>query len=386
MIEKISENNIKIFGRIDSNNAKEFEDKLLASFTVGEEANIDASELEYVSSAGLRVFLKLKKVIGAQVNIREVSKEVYDIFDVTGFTSIINISKKLRNISVEGMEVIGEGANGKVYRMDDENVIKVFAPSVPIETVQQERDFARAAFVAGVPTAIAYDVVKCGESYAAVYELLKARTLSTVIREEPERAEEFGTRMGELLKLLHSTQADTSIMENMLDVYKKRAESMRKYLTDAETEKLKSVYEALAETTTMLHGDFHVNNVMLMGDELIFIDMSDVGYGHPLLDWGSTFLPMVHIGRRNPASVERYLGINYELTQKVWNNMVKTYFGKENAEKGEKLAEIYGFAKYMLVPFIYTKFDENMIEPMKANWRKTGLIAPEFDVSLALEK
>ena len=52
---------IRITGRIDSNNAKEFEDKLFMSADgISSDIILEGNELEYISSAGLRVFLKLK--------------------------------------------------------------------------------------------------------------------------------------------------------------------------------------------------------------------------------------------------------------------------------------------------------------------------------------
>lgn len=56
-------------------------------------AEIDASELSYISSAGLRVFLKLRKAVG-ELTVFNVNSEVYDIFDVTGFTDILNVKKR----------------------------------------------------------------------------------------------------------------------------------------------------------------------------------------------------------------------------------------------------------------------------------------------------
>ncbi len=49
---------------------------------------LDASELEYISSAGLRVLLKLKKAVG-ELTILNVNSEVYEILDITGFTSML---------------------------------------------------------------------------------------------------------------------------------------------------------------------------------------------------------------------------------------------------------------------------------------------------------
>ncbi|WP_049895926.1 phosphotransferase [Oribacterium sp. NK2B42] len=386
MVEKGKEGKLTVRGRVDSLNCQEFETEIMGVCNPGEDVWIDASELSYISSAGLRVLLKLKKAIKAEVIVENVSPEIYDIFEVTGFTEILKVEKKLREISVDQCEVIGEGANGKVYRLDDETIIKVFAPGVPMKVVQEERDVARAAFVAGVPTAISYDVAKVGDSFGAVYEMLNAKTLSAYIMEDTTRAEEMGRRMGKLLKELHATPGNNSKLTNMLEMYKSRAKGMAKYLTPEEDAKLLSVYEALEDCNTMLHGDYHAKNIMYMNDELIFIDMGDVGYGHPLLDLGSSYLGMVHVGETNPESVPKYLGMDYETVKIVWNSMLLTYFGEDHVEEGRALAKIYGEAKYMLVPYIYTKMTEDMIAGFVERTRKSGLISADFDISPALNR
>ena len=78
----------KLSGKIDTTNAPELE----ASLTKELPSEIDASELEYISSAGLRALLKLRKSVGG-VTIHNVAPEVYEIFEVTGFTEILNVKK-----------------------------------------------------------------------------------------------------------------------------------------------------------------------------------------------------------------------------------------------------------------------------------------------------
>lgn len=384
VITKISGNELKLGGRVDSANAaqleKEIEDALGAEYG---DVVFDASELEYISSAGLRVFMRVKKNAKGAVSIKDVTPAVYEIFDMTGFTQILDVTKALREISIDGCEVIGEGANGKVYRIDEETIIKVFNEGVPMEVVKQERDYAQSAFIGGVPTAISYDVVKCGNCYGAVYEMLRAETVGAVIKKHPERAAELGRRMGRLLKQLHSVEADKKIFSDMLATYKDRVEQLRSYMTDAEVDKILSVYNVLPERGTLLHGDFHTKNVMLMDDELIFIDMGDVGYGHPLLDIGGSYLGFMHIGKTAPERTEQYLGMPFESAIIVWDNLINEYFGEENAELGKKLAEIYGEAKYTTTPIIYTKATEELRHRMVAGMRMTGFISENFDISAA---
>ena len=74
----------QIKGKIDTTNAAEFEKEIMAA----KPTEIDASQLEYISSSGLRVLMKLRKTVG-EVTIANVSTDVYEIFEVTGFTEIL---------------------------------------------------------------------------------------------------------------------------------------------------------------------------------------------------------------------------------------------------------------------------------------------------------
>ena len=81
---------IKLSGRIDSNNASAVEEDIVNQLSGhdGEPVEIDASELEYVSSAGLRVILSAQKIMNKQgkMAVRNVNETISEIFEVTGFS------------------------------------------------------------------------------------------------------------------------------------------------------------------------------------------------------------------------------------------------------------------------------------------------------------
>ena len=92
---------IKIIGRLDTNTSREFEKKLLSVWqNPAEEAEkgkavcVDCSDLEYVSSAGLRLFLVMQKMSAAEsgsLRLVDMRDEVREIFNVTGFNAIFKI-------------------------------------------------------------------------------------------------------------------------------------------------------------------------------------------------------------------------------------------------------------------------------------------------------
>ena len=141
----------------------------------GMEPVIDAAGLEYISSAGLRALMRIRKSEGA-LTVRNVSSELYETFDITGFTSLLNVQKALRFISVEGLEQIGAGAHSAVYRLDEESILKVVKDMTP-DAIRAEMQVAKQVFVHGIPTAISYDMVRTEEGYGEVFEMVRADTL-----------------------------------------------------------------------------------------------------------------------------------------------------------------------------------------------------------------
>ncbi len=84
---------IALSGRLDTTTAPELESELKGSLDGVTALIMDFRELEYISSAGLRVLLSSQKTMNKQGSmvIKNVSDEVKEIFDVTGFSEILTI-------------------------------------------------------------------------------------------------------------------------------------------------------------------------------------------------------------------------------------------------------------------------------------------------------
>ncbi len=84
---------IALEGRLDTTTAPQLDETVNAEIEGVKELNFDFSDLEYVSSAGLRVLLSAQKKMNKQGSmvIRNVSEEINEIFNVTGFSDILTI-------------------------------------------------------------------------------------------------------------------------------------------------------------------------------------------------------------------------------------------------------------------------------------------------------
>ena len=239
---------INLTGRIDSSNATEVESKIKEQIEgFSGELELDAAELEYISSAGLRIILRLKKA-NPSTRVINCSSEVYDIFEMTGFTEMMDVSKAYRKISVEGCEVIGEGANGKVYRTDPDTIVKVYKNPDSLDEIHNERELARKAFVMGIPTAIPYDVVQVGELYGSVFELLNATSFAKLIKTGEESVDELARQSVEILKAMHGTQLKDSELPSKRQEAIGWAEYCAPYLPEEIGGKLVKMFREIPET------------------------------------------------------------------------------------------------------------------------------------------
>lgn len=81
-------------GRLDTTTAPQLETELKTSLTGVESLVLDFTELEYISSAGLRVLLSAQKVMNKQgkMLVRNVNETILEVFEVTGFTDILTVA------------------------------------------------------------------------------------------------------------------------------------------------------------------------------------------------------------------------------------------------------------------------------------------------------
>ena len=338
-------------GRITSANAAQVEQEAQAFLAgkTGSALKIDAAELEYLSSAGLRVLLRLRKQY-ADMEIVNVSPEVYEIFEMTGFTEMMPITKAYRQISIEGCEVIGRGANGKVYRIDPDTIVKVYYNPDALPDIHRERELARTAFVLGVPTAIPYDVVRVGDGYGSVFELLNAKSFAKLIAADPDGLEGYVRRFVDLMKLIHGTDVKPGVMPDMKAVALDWADFLRDYLPEEKWRKLHDLIAAVPEKHTMLHGDYHTKNVMLQNDEVILIDMDTLCTGHPVFELASVYNAFVGFSELDESVSMDFQGLSRETCLKIWDLVLRMYFDTDDEAVLQERAEqamLIGYTRLM---------------------------------------
>ena len=297
-------------------------DKKLKQFPEIESLTCDVGGLTYISSSGLRILLALAKRF-KDFRVTEAQPDVYRVLEMTGFTKMMSIERALRKMSVKGCELIGRGGVGEAYRIDEDTIIKVFREGSTMEEVRTEITMAKEAFVMGMPTAISYDVVRVDKQLGLVYELLHARTLCDCLKDDPKRIDEFARMYAGLFRQMHDIRVpkDSSIPSAKERVMKS-VRHIGRYFDQESVDLLLELVECIPDGNRLLHCDLQAKNAMIQDGEPMLIDMGEMGYGHPVIDFGNSYSAMISL----LGDYEAIIGLPKELGVELWHRMIGYYF------------------------------------------------------------
>lgn len=381
----------------DSTNAAKFQQDLLECISnnadeimKNEYVVLDARETEYMSSAGLRVLLYIKKQ-GYNLKFINVSSKVYDIFDMTGFNKLFQINRKIKEMCFsDGWEEIGHGASSKVFRIASDLLLKVYDKKIPLWKIEREANNVRNAIVHGIPTYIGFEIVNINGinygNYGLVIELLDSEVFSNFLNRNPELFEEYAFKYLNMIRTIHNTEADDGF-EDIEKLWHSWIDMLSPWLSETEIEKLHYMVSLVPRRHTIVHSDMHVNNVIVSNNELLIIDMADIGYGHPIFDIGPLCFHYHYMELADREMADNLIIANHEVRTKLWKILMDEYLADENPERHEALVKIYNCFGAMRCGIIAAKHAQLPIE------RKNVFIStmkkelfPQYDEIIALMK
>ena len=342
---------ISLTGRIDTSNASLVQEEVwnIRNENQGKHTVIDADKLDYISSAGLRMILKLRKEEPG-LAIINTSPGVYEILDMTGFTDMVTIEKAYPQMSIEGCEFLAKGANGAVYRYDEETIIKTYYAKDALPEIKQERENARLAFVLGINTAIPYGIVRVGDGYGTVTELLNAESVTKIIRKNPDNLTEAVGYFVDMLKSIHAIVVDDNVVPDMKETAIRWAEFVSEHLPEESGKKLVTLINSLPKRNTLLHGDYHSSNIMVQNGEPLLIDMDTLCMGHPVFELASMFNAYVGFGEFAPEEITNFFDISIETANRFWDMSLKKYLDTDDEAECRSVAgkaEVIGYLRLL---------------------------------------
>ena len=137
----------------------------------------------------------------------------------------------------------------------------------------------------------------------------------------------------DLLKLIHGTEVKPESMPDMMQIAQGWANELEGLLDAPLLEKLRALIDAVPDDNHMLHGDYHIKNVMYQNGESLLIDMDTLCHGHPIFELGSIYNAYVGFLALDHSVADRFLGIPYETATELWNRELRLYLDGADEDK-----------------------------------------------------
>ncbi len=321
---------IKLNERIDFNNYNETEQEILRipKENPCEQLILDAENLNYISSSGIRMLIRLAKGEIKNIKIINVSLSVYERFKTSGLDTMINIQKQMRSISIDDCPAIGCGFFGTVYRLDEDTVVKVYKDgenSIPM--IMNELKRARQAFVSGIPTAVPFDIVRVGDQYGSEFEMIGATNCNDMVINNPEILDELLPRCADFLKHLHNIEINPGELPSAQDIYLEKLSEYSSFLNKNVYEHFKQLLEKMPEDLHFLHGDAQLKNIMLSSGDIMLIDMDKICVGNPVFEFASLYVDYIAFNEDDPEDSLMFMGIDKDTADKIYWDTFRTYMG-----------------------------------------------------------
>lgn len=274
--------------RIDSSNADEVEAKLyeISELNPGKSLSLNAENMEYISSAGLRLLLKFQKA-GLLENLGNVSQNVYSILDNTGFIGIINVNRLAASYEYDHNALIGCDSFGKLYKADKENVIRVYDSHVDPSDIEMGFECAKVMMNSPVSCAIPFDMVTTSNGKGCLYSVEDFMSVSTLITKQSD-ADEFRVKaINKIVKQLNLVHGVTELSDCVPRETDRLPELIYKNLnafSEEEKEKICHIVRKISRGNKVILENVNERTILISYKEPVLVDFSLLRFGNPLFE------------------------------------------------------------------------------------------------------
>ena len=153
-----------------------------------------------------------------------------------------------------------------------------------------------------------------------------------------------------MLKSIHAIQVEDGEVPNMKETALAWADFVADHIPEAQGKKLRALIEAVPKRNTLMHGDYHTNNIMVQNGEPLLIDMDTLCMGHPVFEQGSMFNAFVGYSELNHQNMMDFFGYSFETAGRFWNLALRMYLGTEDEAVCQSVAEkamIIGYTRML---------------------------------------
>ena len=176
--------------------------------------------------------------------------------------------------------LLGKGKSSQVFRISEGQIIKVYHAAVSEDMIQREMAAATLAASHRLPTVAPSSRTSVDGLPALIYPEISGTSLTATIRKKPYRASALLGQMADLLAAIHDRPANglrtvNSVLETDIN-YGPASASLK--------EAACHYLGQLPQSDRLLHGDFHIDNIIMRDGQPVILDWAKAAVGDPAAD------------------------------------------------------------------------------------------------------
>ena len=142
-------------------------------------------------------------------------------------------------------------------------MVKLYYAGISADLVEREKQFAREAFILGVPTAISYEIVQCGDRLGVIYEMLEAKLFSEIIRNDLQNLAFHARTLAAAARTIHSARDHKSVFPDAKTHFRRSLHQLADEFPPEDIEHLRHRLDHIPDTDECVHLDLHTSNIMI---------------------------------------------------------------------------------------------------------------------------
>ena len=234
-------------------------------------------------------------------------------------------------LDLGGLQPFALGGTGACYRLSEDTILKLYYEGFPVECILREKEGARAALVAGVPTAISFDLVQVGNRRGVMYEMVQGKNVSECVVAEPSRAVEMGGALARIADTLHRAEVKKNDLPLATESIRAAVRAVD-YLPERSVDNIMGFLDQLDRERHYVHGDFHPNNVIVTRSEPMLIDMGGFSLGSAMFDIATLHFCLFDSPDALRDGRSTFNGMSHEEAQNLWQGFEREYFGADGED------------------------------------------------------
>ena len=266
---------------------------------------------------------------------------------------------ELRQLSAEGLELIGEGTTAKVYGLSADEVVKVFSSFISPEEIRGYFTVTKKLEEAGINVAKAKELVKVGDTLGIIYERVSSRNVGDIIfhgigGRDMAAFGKWTDYYVEKARSLHAITFPDGTFPDIRERYAKKLDAISGIILSSEyVPCLKEYLFSIPKFCHYLHGDLNPTNIII-GDKDRLIDAGEAALGDGIFDFAYLSSIVVFFEKLFPGFCEKHYQASAEDIRLFYDMVIDRYYagcsGEERSgirEKLKILGVIYGVTTNM---------------------------------------